>query len=143
MNIFTFFSRKDHQINNFSVLNSTLNQNFKSKNYVVRKSNFFIKNHKVALSHASKHQQQNKILIIILSQLLTCSPTLASKRYKQVKFFAPPRPCRKTLRGERNSPRRFLNVLEHSAYSLSIFLSSSLCSSNFSKSPPISVSTNS
>lgn len=65
------------------------------------------------------------------------SPTPASKRYKHVRFFAPPRPCKNTLRGDCTSPLRFLNSREQSGGTgSSPFLPGHL-------SPPMAVSTNS
>lgn len=48
------------------------------------------------------------------SNQLTLSPTFASKRYKHVKFLAPPRPCKNTFLGDCRSPLRFLKIREHS-----------------------------
>lgn len=44
----------------------------------------------------------------------TRSPSPASKRYRQVIFFAPPRPCKKTFLGDSTSPRLPLKTLEQS-----------------------------
>lgn len=68
---------------------------------------------------------------------LTRSPALASNLYKHVKFLAPPRPCRKTFRGDWKFPLRLRNTLEHNDGTGSSPLRPTHVS------PPKSVSTNS